>query len=274
MISIITIGKNNLIGFQETVESVLSQSFKNFEFILVDGNSQDGTKDFLKEVIKKHPNTNVICENDSGIYDAMNKGILAANGEYLLFLNSGDTLLNSNALMNVEAFLNQTDVVSADIVIEDKSGKQHFVTSIEEIDLTFFLEKSLYHQSTFISKSAFNKYGLYDTNFKLSGDYEFFIRLFFKHNATYKRIPHVISLFKEGGISNNLQQNELKQHEWNLAWKNNVSERTLAFLIENSAFKTSSVYWLYHKTLRNHIYKSIFGFIFKLRKKIYYFVRN
>ena len=193
---------------------------------------------------------------------------------YLLFLNSGDTLLNADALKNIEPFLNKTDVISGDIVIEDKFSKQHVVASMDEIDLTHFLEKSLYHQSTFISKSAFQKFGLYDVSFKLSGDYEFFIRLFFKHNGTYKRIPHLVSLFKEGGLSNNPQNKELKQLEWNLAWKKNVSELTLAFLIENKAFKTSSVYWLYHKTLRNNLYKLFFSFIFKVRKKIYHLVKN
>ena len=110
-LSIISINRNNASGLRKTIESVVSQTYTDFEYIIIDGASTDGSIGVINEFAtplnlpqrekKEHPIINWISELDSGIYNAMNKGILKASGEYLLFLNSGDYLYNSEVLKNV-----------------------------------------------------------------------------------------------------------------------------------------------------------------------------
>lgn len=267
MISVITINKNNCGGLQNTLKSVACQNYPDFELIVIDGDSNDGSKSLLSEY--KNTIRIGISEPDKGIYDAMNKGIKHSTGNYLLFLNSGDTLLDPGVLARMAPHLKECDVISANIVIEDKNGQKHRCFSYTDIDLEFFLEKSLYHQSTFISSEAFKKYGLYNSEFKLSGDYELFIRLFFKYNASYCYVNEFVACFKEDGISNNNAFNQLKKTEWEQAWGLNVSQRTLALLRQGQDFKNSTTYWIYNKTLSPGIYRSVFSFVYSLRRKMY-----
>jgi glycosyltransferase involved in cell wall biosynthesis len=266
MISIITISKNNVNGLRNTIESVQKQSSNAIEFIVVDGNSTDGSKQLLKDY--SDCITISVSEADSGIYNAMNKGIKLATGDYLLFLNSGDYLLNNDVIKNIEAHLHPFDVVSGDLIIEDDKEKQHKLESKDEIDLSFFLNLSLYHQATFISKKMFENYGLYDESFKLGGDYEFFIRIFYKHNANYKHIKTVISYFKTDGISNNPAYAELNSAEAKRAWATNVSERSMEIMKTFQALKESEVYWLFIKEKTSDHYRRLFSILSRIRNKL------
>ena len=117
-LSIITINLNNVNGLKRTIDSVVEQTNKNFEFIVIDGKSTDGSVELIKENEKEF--SYFVSENDLGIYNAMNKGILNSNGEYLLFLNSGDWLNNNNVVENLLPLLKTFDVISGDIDIFDK----------------------------------------------------------------------------------------------------------------------------------------------------------
>src|SRR6476661_6946695 len=99
ILSVITINLNNRQGLSDTIKSVSGQTFRDFEFIVVDGDSTDGSKEVIK--LNEKIITSSLSEKDSGIYDAMNKGIRRASGDYLLFLNSGDTLVSDDTLKNV-----------------------------------------------------------------------------------------------------------------------------------------------------------------------------
>ncbi|MEY2702436.1 MAG: hypothetical protein RLY43_1069, partial [Bacteroidota bacterium] len=96
IISIVTINYNNLNGLINTVNSVFNQSNNNFQYVIIDGNSTDGSKEFLQSLF--HDNIKIISESDSGIYNAFNKGIQNSSGQYILFLNSGDVLYDSNSI--------------------------------------------------------------------------------------------------------------------------------------------------------------------------------
>jgi glycosyltransferase involved in cell wall biosynthesis len=271
VISIVTINKNNASGLTSTIESVVSQSYPNVDFIVVDGDSTDGSKEVLKHYHNKI--ASCLSEPDTGIYDAMNKGIRLSKGDYLIFLNSGDCFNNPYVLEKIAPQLKDYDVISGDIVIEDEKGIIHTMQSQDEIFLDFFLNMSLYHQATFISKKAFETYGLYNQSFKLGGDYEFFIRLFFKYNATYYHINELVSNFKTDGISNNPDFSQLNKTEAKRAWQLNVSDRTYTIFIESQQFKDSSVYWMYLKTTSSNVYKKIFLAINLLRTKLYRFIK-
>lgn len=198
VLSIITINYNNNAGLIKTMQSVINQTCKQFEYIIIDGGSNDGSKETILQ------NTDHISywvsEKDKGIYNAMNKGILAAKGEYILFLNSGDILNEKNVLQNcLPSLMQQTDFVYGNTFF-DKNGKQAFVNYPDKLSFSFFLTDSLCHQSTFIKKSLFDD-SLYNEDFKIISDWEFFVLKICKENKTYKHIPVTVSVFDVAGAS-------------------------------------------------------------------------
>lgn len=199
-ISIITINYNNLAGLENTITSVQSQSARNFEHLIIDGNSTDGSKELIERTRDNY--SYWISESDHGIYDAMNKGIQNATGDYLLFLNSGDTLLNDRILENVFPHLiSNYDLVYGDLYIVATDRPSFKYSYPKFLDFTFFKQTSLGHPSTFIKKELFDLYGLYRTDLKIVSDWAFFLKLICKENVSYKKIDLTISHFYEGGIS-------------------------------------------------------------------------
>lgn len=200
-ISIITINYNDAVGLEKTIKSVLNQGYINLEFIIVDGGSDDGSK----EVIEKYRSSfkYSVSERDTGIYNAMNKGIRQATGDYLLFLNSADVLIeDKNMLSTIQEKLSK-DIVAFDCLLE-KSGKIVGRRShINKPTLYYAYKKGFKHQSTFIKRSLFEKIGLYNENYKIASDYEFWIRAFLDSKTTSKSYQISIAIFALGGISQN-----------------------------------------------------------------------
>ncbi len=193
-LSIITINFNNKNGLQETIKSVINQSNRNFEYVVIDGGSSDGSK----EIIEKYGD-NIdywVSEHDRGIYHAMNKGVMAAHGEYLLFLNSGDYLYNEHVVANVFQNELNADIVCGDIV-NNKGGR---LSAPEKVTMEYFILGSLPHPSSFIRRSLFDLHP-YDERFKIAGDWEFFMYHLIVQNVTYQRIDATITLFDTTGIS-------------------------------------------------------------------------
>ena len=219
-ISVITINLNNQAGLESTIKTVVSQDFNNFEFIVVDGFSIDGSI----EVIKKYSSniTTTVIEKDTGIYNAMNKGIRASKGEYLLFLNSGDYFINETVLSEVAPLLQGEDVVGGSM-IKLVDCKEHLALSPEKITLEWFVDVSLHHQASFVKKTLFEKSGLYNEEYKLGGDYEFFVRTLLKENSSYKNISVAICYFPTNGISNRREWFELNMQEKKKTWNMHFS---------------------------------------------------
>lgn len=198
-ISIITINLNNRQGLKNTIDSVINQTYNNFEWIIIDGGSIDGSK----EIIKKYTRyiDYWISEPDRGLYNAMNKGILASSGEYLLFLNSGDTLYESITLQKAISYIKDADFYVGDMergyILE-----QPDIDSCEDL-CTLLITKNLPHQSTFIKKENFIKFGLYREDKKIVSDWIFFFSSIILNNATLKKLPFIVSNFDKPGISNN-----------------------------------------------------------------------
>lgn len=175
-LSIITINFNNAAGLEKTINSVLTQSSKNSEFLVVDGGSNDGSIDII---IKHAGNINYwISERDNGIYDAMNKGIMQASGNYLMFLNSGDYLDDNNVLEEALTFINKqpnTDVLYGDIV-SVKNDKKSVWKHPEKVGISFLKNNNLNHQAALIKASLFKEFGLYPMDYKLAGDHWLFLK--------------------------------------------------------------------------------------------------
>jgi glycosyltransferase involved in cell wall biosynthesis len=200
LISIITVVRNGMPYFADTVWSVVNQAYKNYEYIVVDGGSTDGTFEFIEnsEKISKW-----ISEPDGGIADAFNKGFNLSCGEYILFLNADDALIDSEALKRVsEAILYNPgcDLIYGDCNVVDRQTSRLLYRASIEFEREKFLRGQMFpHPSSFTKRSYFERYGLFDTKFCVAMDYEFFLRGI--QEASIFHLPILITKVRDGGIS-------------------------------------------------------------------------
>jgi glycosyltransferase involved in cell wall biosynthesis len=230
-LSVITINFNNLVGLVKTVESVFNQTWRDFEYIVIDGGSSDGSFDFLNE--KSSLFTYWKSEPDKGIYNAMNKGILAARGEYLLFLNSGDHFFNNNVLSMCIKYLNGTDLVIGDLNYV-KLGMSYSYEYPTKVNINWVYKYSLPHPSTFIRKNLFEVTGYYNEGDKISSDWQFFMIALFKFNSSFLKINQIVSSFYANGISHDESSISIIEYEKNAFMNNNFSQLELELLHFNS----------------------------------------
>jgi glycosyltransferase involved in cell wall biosynthesis len=201
-LSVITINYNNKVGLEKTIQSVLSQTFKDFEYIVIDGGSTDGSKQYIESL-----NEFIyfwVSESDNGIYNAMNKGIKASQGQYLLFLNSGDVLNGSNSL---EDFIRHQDF-QGDIVYGDYKFEEGEKIFPDHLTPLFFIRTSLPHQSTLFKREVFDKMGMYDEQYKIVSDRTFYIKCFLSNKFVFKHINYPMTVFDLSGVSNDLSHKE------------------------------------------------------------------
>lgn len=197
-ISIITVTYNDLEGLQKTTESVFKQTFKNIEYIVIDGGSTDGSAEYL--TANSEAFAYWVSEPDAGIYAAMNKGIDKATGDYLLFLNSGDYLIDSTTIKSFVSL----EVTEAIVYgrIKWKKGEEIWDGDFSN-NLTFkyFSKASLPHQASFIDRKLFKEVGVYDESLQIVSDWKFFVLALYKHNCSYRRIDMFISVCNRDGLS-------------------------------------------------------------------------
>lgn len=199
-LSIITINFNNRAGLQKTIDSVISQTFKDFEWIIIDGGSTDGSKELIEQYDKYI--TYWVSEPDKGIYNAMNKGIKVAKGEYLYFLNSGDYIASYNVLSRVFKYNFQTDIINGNLIIISDSIRRDYGIHSDYISCFDLIKGNLNHPSTFIKKRLFDLYGLYDESLKIVSDWKFFLYTIVIRGCSVKYVNEDIACFTMGGISN------------------------------------------------------------------------
>lgn len=200
-LSIITVNYNNLEGLIKTVNSVVNQAFEEFEWLIIDGGSNDGSKDVIQNISDKRLQY-WVSEPDTGIYNAMNKGIIRAKGEYLLFLNSGDYLAGDAVLSMVFSRHYSSDIFYGDLVRE-KCGVKYIVEGLDSdtIKASDFFRTSLPHQASFIKRKLFDKYGLYEEKYRIVSDWQFFLKCVVFENVTIEHIHVPISVFEGRGCS-------------------------------------------------------------------------
>jgi glycosyltransferase involved in cell wall biosynthesis len=211
-LSIITINLNNAAGLQKTMESVFGQTFTHFEYIIIDGGSTDGSK----ELITNHENKLLywVSEKDKGVYNAMNKGIIKAQGEYIIFVNSGDYFVDEWVC---EKMLNDVNI-KADIIYGNleriyPDGRRDFRYVPPTWSVEYLINTAPDHNAAFIKKRLFDDYGLYDESLKIVADWAFFLKVVVTGSATchYKNVNVVA--FSWGGISNQMEGLQLLKSE-------------------------------------------------------------
>lgn len=209
ILSIITINYNNAQGLKKTMDSVVNQSFKNFEYIIIDGGSTDNSKQIIEQYQSKV--TYWVSEKDKGIYNAMNKGIQQTKGNYLLFLNSGDYLADDNVLDNVFKSNITADIAYGNMLIEHSNGAIEQGYMPDKITFKQMIVDTLWHPVSFIKKSLFDKYGLYNEELKIVSDYDFFFKTIIMNSVSTQHIGLTISVYNLNGLSS-LPENKVKEH--------------------------------------------------------------
>ena len=230
LVSIITIVYNNAQYIRDSVQSVLSQGYPRLEYIVIDGGSTDGTVEIIEEY--RDSISVFISEPDKGLYDALNKGIINATGDVIGILHSGDLFCNENI---VSASIQKMNVTGSEfcfsdlVIVDDVSGK------IIRYYMAHYFRRWMFrigwmppHPTTFINKSLFDEFGLYSTEYKIVGDYDFFVRIFFRREINWTYLNRVTVKMRSGGASNSgisskkLIFNEIKHslksnHVWSLS---------------------------------------------------------
>lgn len=195
--SIITVNLNNRDGLQKTIDSVVSQTFHDFEWIVIDGGSRDGSKDIIEQYADHL--TYWVSEPDKGIYNAMNKGIKVAKGEYLLFLNSGDFLHDNKVIETFCQSNTNNDIIYGDTIFYKDGGLVESRKYPDELSLFYIYNLSLAHCSTFIRSSLFDNTP-YDEKYKIVSDWKFFLQKAIE-GCTFSHFSHIVSCFDLSGIS-------------------------------------------------------------------------
>lgn len=213
ILSIITINWNNKAGLQKTMRSVVSQTFSDFEYIVVDGASSDGSVDIIQQYADWR-NLKWVSERDNGIYNAMNKGIGMAEGEYLMFLNSGDWLVNDRvveAMIQVIKGTGDAEIIYGNITKVWPDGR---MLKNKKNDHTYtmlsFYRGTLDHVGTCIKKNLFDKYGLYDETLRICSDWSWFLKVVVFGEVKPRYIDLDTVYFDMTGISESGGQNRTK----------------------------------------------------------------
>ena len=217
--SVITINYNNRDGLLRTINSVKCQKSQQFEFIIIDGGSTDGSVDVIKQYV-----TNVtywISEKDNGVYHAMNKGVAQAHGDFLIFMNSGDCFHDSNVLNSVVDY--QEDIICGKVLKGNSTiPSGHHKYTISLVDL---MRGSLPHQAMFIKRELLVKHP-YDEKYKILSDWKFCIEALVFDNCSFRNVDTIVADYDTSGISTN--SNGLLPMERELILKELFPPRILA----------------------------------------------
>jgi glycosyltransferase involved in cell wall biosynthesis len=224
-ISIITICYNSESTIEDTIKSVIAQDYDNVEYIIVDGLSKDSTMEIVERY--KDGVATVISEKDKGIYDAMNKGVLAATGDIVGILNSDDFYADNTVLSAVAEKFESTgcETLYADLVYVDRTDTE----KVTRRWISGAYKKGCFrkgwmppHPTFFTTKEAYNTHGIYNTDLRTSADYELMLRFMHKHELKVSYLNKIITKMRVGGQSNVTFKNRLTANkEDRLAWKIN-----------------------------------------------------
>jgi glycosyltransferase len=214
-ISVITVCHNSEKYLEHTIRSVITQTHKDLEYIIVDGNSEDGTKDVIRSFGSSV--TKWISEPDNGLYDALNKGLAMATGDVIGFLHSDDFFVRDTVLSSIAGAFerNICDSVYGDIQYVDPANTDQPLTNRKAGKFRRYrllLGWSPPHPTFYVKRTVYEQFGGFDTSFSIAGDYDSMIRFLAKRQITAIYVPEVLVRMRVGGISNRTMQ--LVRRKW------------------------------------------------------------
>lgn len=271
-LTIITINKNNLQGLEKTIHSVFQQTFGNYEYIIIDGASTDGSVDLLKENEIRF--TYWVSEPDSGVYQAMNKGICRSTGNYLLFLNSGDYFESKDSLEKVFNRVQNADILTCGYRLVKNGVIVNTTLPPSQITFGYLYLAGINHQSTFIRRELIVNSGLYREDFKYNSDIEFWFRTIILENASVECVPVILTQYNLEGISSKESLKEEFQKELKEIYSHALLEKFIpdydTWNYERSEMKI--LYWAKSKKAMYFVIKAIYKLVesvnsFKRKRK-------
>jgi len=262
-LSIITVNLNNAKGLKKTLESIACQTFTDYEHLIIDGGSTDSSVDFIKEYYTHYkgvPNGLYwVSEPDSGIYNAMNKGISLAKGKYCYFLNSGDTLISETSLERIP-YSNDTDLIYFNIILDNQIKKYPL-----KINLFFLCAETICHQALIIKRELFSLIGNYNEDERIISDWIHLFTSLVTYNASYSYYDCSICNYNTDGISSD---------PINFA---QINEQRKNFLIRNfpAIYDAFGKYLSLKANMQFYESSRLVQFVTKLQKsKLYSFLRH
>lgn len=218
-LSIITINRNNAIGFEKTIQSVASQTFKEFEYIVIDGASTDGSVEVIKRLAPQFAHLKWVSEPDKGIYNAINKGIFMASGDYIQILNSADCLADIDVTERMLAELEKQgnpSILYGNMVKCFPDGRKVVDKCFagQEITMLGMFTGTLNHDPAYIHRNLFEKYGLYDEGLRIVSDWKWYLQAIIIGGEKPQYVDMDVTLFDMTGISETnkeLDRTERKQ---------------------------------------------------------------
>jgi len=248
--TIITVTLNDHHNLLSTYHSIKEQSYTDFEWLIIDGNSVDPTKEFLSSLTMS--NAQYISENDKGLYDAMNKGIENARGQYMIFLNAGDTFNDKHSLKRINGKINleSPDFLFGDALeVDDKNTRSYYRKGRPIWWKTIGM--FTHHQAMVYKKSLIDKYNIrYDLNYKIAADYDFTVS-FLKHSSKVSYANFAICDFLQGGISHKswtlgiIEQDLIRDQNMNLSFLYRKSIYFSQYLLHTVRYNFTPIYNFY-----------------------------
>ena len=204
--SIITVVKNDKINIESTINSLLRQNFSDYEHIIVDGNSSDGTSEIIKKTIRNSKKIIYIRKKDKNLYQALNRGIKIAKGDFVGILHSGDEYFNDKVLELVNSkIFDKTDILSGFLIYVDNNFKKKRNWNYKIKNLNPYNAFKIAHPTTFISKKVFKKIGYYNILYTIASDTDFLLRVSKIPNISFRLLQRPLIVMKTGGLSTSYQ---------------------------------------------------------------------
>ena len=255
-LSIITVSKNTRKDLIKTIKSIKKQSFSDYELIVVDGLSSDGSENYLK---KEKRINKLIIEKDRNIYDAMNKGIKIATGKWMHFLNSGDIYFNKNTLKNIFQKSNNTNKNQILIGNYFINNRNHFIKKKGGLLNSMSNSMNFTHQSAFV-RSNLQKKNLFNLKYSIAADFDFFYKMFFKKKNFYL-IDKTICIVKHGGLSDTQRLKCISQVYKIITIRNNSTLIKLSII-------NRFIYSFFSLSVKAILPKKIINYIYEIKFKL------
>jgi glycosyltransferase involved in cell wall biosynthesis len=263
-LSIITINYNNREGLNKTMASVFAQTYMDYEYIIIDGGSTDGSVDVIKK--NRGRISCWVSEKDGGIYNAQNKGLLKAKGKYCLFLNSGDFLIEAGILSKVFNADHSEDLLYGELVFDFEDGNKQLRKLPEQITLPYLFNGNIWHPASFIKRELFTKIGLFNEKYEIAADYDFFFHSIIVEKIRTRYLPFPISIYNTTGISSDSLNLKKINTERNLIHQSYLKNDEIDYLNNLNRFKSESFSkWLSNNSVTSKIINHLFKMILKIK---------